>query len=275
MLGVQPCLQQCTHTLNTLPAEELSPLRAGYCSPSVGLSKRRILSDRSRCTFFLPTLLKTRPSWSISRSLNTSRADTPPAVHFRMSSILSSTTSGRTTSLAELDSGWRVSWLWRQQDWMRRINHQRQGEMSRACHNPTQGDMMFNPGHLGTVRDQSNQGTHQPPLRTDTYGKQKLLTEVIDGLLASTGQVMVTLNGHPICSMCSTERNQVRVRTHRSPRGMYVAKGTYCYPQLGSCVILLGWGRRAGARNRSLLDSLPSPMIGSWPCRPQLSAFPA
>ena len=158
---------------------------------------------------------------------------------------------------------------------MRRINHQRQGEMSRACHNPTQGDMMFNPGHLGTVRDQSNQGTHQPPLRTDTYGKQKLLTEVIDGLLASTGQAMVTLNGHPICSMRSTERNQVRVRTHRSPRGMCIAKDTYCYPQLGSCVILLGWGRRADARNRNLLDSLPSPMIGSWPCRPQLSAFPA
>ena len=68
-----------THTLNTPPADELSPLRVGYCS---------------RCTFFLPTLLKTRPSWSISRSLNTSRAHTPPAVHFRMSSILSSTTSG-------------------------------------------------------------------------------------------------------------------------------------------------------------------------------------
>ena len=102
--------------------------------------------------------------------------------------------------------------------------------MSRACHNPTQGDMMFNPGHLGTVKDQSNQGTHQPPLRTDTYGKQKLLTEVIDGLLASTGQVMVTLNGHPICSMCSTERNQVRVRTRMSPPGMYVAKEHIAIP---------------------------------------------
>ena len=43
-----------THTLNTPPAEELSPLRVGYCSQGVGLSKRRILSDRSRCTFFFP-----------------------------------------------------------------------------------------------------------------------------------------------------------------------------------------------------------------------------
>ena len=69
-----------------------------------------------KLTFFFPSLHKTLPSWSISRSLKISPGFTPARVHLPMSSILSLMAGIGTASCAALDTAPLGSWLCPQYD---------------------------------------------------------------------------------------------------------------------------------------------------------------
>lgn len=73
---------------------------------------------KTKLAFFFPSLHKTLPSWSISRSLKISPGFTPARVHLPMSSILSLMADiGTTASCAALDTAPLGSWLCPQYDW--------------------------------------------------------------------------------------------------------------------------------------------------------------